>query len=218
MDNTQDNERRKEIDKDISSYLSVRRKKEKTGIMGFAKSFSRKSRKEEARMHPEVETYGGEAPKKSKGQQEQEEKSMETDFEEGSKKKTLWGWLKGKAASSNEEQADDSEKEVVIEEATGKQHAPTPEDYEIEDDYEDESSKEGLFSRIFGKVFAKTGAEEELEDANDEISEDIQDIKEIAEISTKVMKMLDPEKLKEFKHSPDFEKFKEILKKRQLIR
>ena len=45
-----------------------------------------------------------------------------------------------------------------------------------------------------------------------------EDLKTVAKITTNVMKMLPPEKLSEYKKSTDFETFKLVLKKRNLIR
>jgi hypothetical protein len=44
------------------------------------------------------------------------------------------------------------------------------------------------------------------------------DMKDIAKISADILKKLDPKKLEEFKKTQDFEKFKEILKRHNMIR
>jgi len=220
MTHSIDHERRREIERDISSYISVRRKKDRKGVKDIVKFFKSKKRKNDADLHPDVESYGGVIPKKSKQEHEIEESEMERDFEEGSTKKTFWSWMKEKVIFEKEphESLADSGEEMVYEEKTGEEHPPMAEDYEMEDEYVEEAAKDGWFSRLMGKVFVKSREEEEIEDVNDLVAEDMQDIKEIAEISTKVMKLLPADKLKEFKHGPDFEKFKEILRKRELIK
>lgn len=214
-------DRRKELDKDISSYISILRKREKRFLADFLKKFKRKKKKPKAELHPEVNVYGkdkeNEKKKKSKEDAEKEEEEMEQHFEEGTSRKSFWGWLKGMLFSAAEapEDFEVSEKEAEKEEIREKE---TEERSELEEEYTEEVQNPGWISRLLGRIFVKSREEEELEDAADEIAEDVNDMKIIAEIATKVMKMLPPEKMKEFKQSEEFHKFKEILKKRELIK
>lgn len=213
--------RRKDLDKEMASYISGIRKKEKTPGKGFLKRFKKK-KKSSVELHPEVNAYGPDGQveeKKSKEEIEKEEEEMDQEFEEGAKQKTFMEWLKGvftfeKRPDENLEEAGERmEEEEIVEEKK-----ELPEDEEIEDEYQEEVKKESWLGNFFAKFFMKSREEEEFEDVQDEISEDIQDMKKIAEIATKVMKQLPPEKMKELKESEDFIAFKEILRKRELIK
>jgi len=216
-------DRRKELDKDISSYIGSLRKREKRVISDFLKIFKRKNKKHNAELHPEVSVYGkehGQHPeKKSKEEMEVEEEDMEQHFEEGTTRKSFFGWLKEKFFTSNDVPEPDEDFEVSTEEEKKEPKEEVDEvREELEDEYIGEVQKQGWFSRLMGKIFVKRREEEELEDAADEIAEDVNDMKIIAEIATKVMKMLPSEEMKEFKKSSDFHTFKEVLKKRELIK
>lgn len=219
MPNSRDSSRRKEIDKDISSYISFLRKKDKRGFSGVLKSFKGKKKKRSVEMHPEVEMYGG-AEKKSKKEEEKEEKEMEMEFEEGARQKTFWEKLKGILVFEKEpeESLEEAGERTEIEEEVAEAEKAEEPKSEIEEEYKEEVQKKDWISSIIDRIFVKTREEEEFEEVSDELAEDEQDMKSIAEISTNVMKMLPPEKLKEFKQSEEFHKFKEILKKRDLIK
>lgn len=217
-------ERRRELDKEMSSYISSRRKSSRKPIKDLLKRFKKKNKSSDVELHPEVSAYGNdseEIPKKSKQELEEEETELEKDFEEGSSKKSLFEWLREffvfekEPDESLEEAGERHEKEEYEEE---KEKEPETEEEKLEDEYEEELEKEGWIDKIISKIFVKTKEEETVEDAEDIISEDQQDMKAIAEIATKVMKKLPPEELKALKQSEDFETFKEILKKRELIR
>ncbi len=211
--------RRKELDREISSYISGLRKKDKRVLVDFLKRLRGKKKPQKAELHPEVSAYGQgeEKPKKAK-EEEKEEQEMEEEFKEGAKKRTFWGWLKSMFASSEEyeefEGAEEPEKEEYKKEEAAEE-APAS---ELEEEYVEEVQRQGWVSRLVSRIFVKSREEEELEEASDEIAEDIQDMKTIAEIATKVMKMLPPEEMKKFKESDEFQIFKEILKKRELIK
>lgn len=211
-------ERRRELDRDISSYISTLRRREKGALLSFLKKLKRKPKKD-VELHPEVSTYdeqGKEEKKKSKEELEKEEKETEEEFEEGAQKKTFLEWLKSlfvfekKPDESLEEAGERREEEEKAEEEKAEE--------ELEEEYQEEVKKESWISNLIAKIFVKSREEEELEEASDELAEDFQDMKTIAAISTKVMKMLPPEKMKEFKEGEDFAKFKEILRKRELIK
>ncbi|MBN2111574.1 hypothetical protein JW707_00590 [Candidatus Woesearchaeota archaeon] len=213
--------RRKNLDKEISSYISGIRRKERTPIKSILHKLKRKKKKS-VELHPEVSTYGNEGKaeeKKSKEETEKEEEEIEQEFEEGASQKTFMEWLKGmftfekKPDESLEEAGERMEEEEKAEEASEE----SPED-EIEDEYLEEVKKESWIGSLFSRIFMKSREEEELEDVQDEIAEDFQDLKVVAEIATKVMKQLPPEKMKSLKESEDFKMFKEILKRRELIK
>jgi len=216
-----DTERRKELDKDISSYITGLRKKDKRVLIDFLKKLKRKKRAPKAELHPEVETYGPvhEEPKKTREIEEKEDAELEQEFEETVKRRSFWSWLSSKLSSGKSYDDEDEfveepekmeyKKEEIVEEAPAS---------ELEEEYVEEIQRQGWVSRLVGKIFVKSREEDELEDAADEIAEDIQDMKTIAEIATKVMKKLPSEEMKEFKKSDEFLIFKEILRKRELIK
>jgi hypothetical protein len=217
MHDATETSRRKDLDKEMSSYISFLRKKEKKGISAIFKGLKGKKKKSSADLHPEVEAYGGEKHKKSKEEAEKEEKDMEMEYEKEPKPRTFWGWLKGRLVFEKEhdESLEDAAEEQM--EETARKESQEIEE-EIEEEYQEEVEKEGWFTSLMNKVFVKSREEEELEEVSDELAEDVQDMKAIAEITTNVMKMLPPEKMKELKEGEDFQQFKEILKKRNLIK
>jgi len=211
--------RRKEIDRDISSYITGLRKKERRVVADFLKIFKSKKRSSKAELHPEVSTYGPHPTekKKSKKEEELEDLEMEREVEEIVKRRPFLEWLSSKLSSKKsyeDEFVEEPEKEEYLKEEVVEE-APLS---ELEEEYVEEVTKQGWFSRLASKIFVKSMPEEELEDAADEIAEDIQDMKVIAEIATNVMKQLPSEEMKEFKKIEDLHRFKENLKKRELIR
>lgn len=220
MAEEENTDRRKDLDKEISMYISGRRKKKRTGVRHFLKKLKRRPKKK-VEFHPEVAAYGEEAAKKKRkaenDESEEEAEKVEEEFEEGAKKKTFWEWLKSKFSSEKKVEVEDMEKEFeeVPEKMTEEE---IKEEKELETEYKEEVKKEGFFSRLFGKFFVKTREEEEFQEASDQIAEDYQDMKTIAQIATKALKMLPAKEMKAFKESDDFVIFKEILKKRNLIK
>ena len=85
---------------------------------------------------------------------------------------------------------------------------------ELEDEIEEK--KESVFRRLFN-IFKTKPKEEIIEEVQDEYTLN-EDVKDALKILTNWLKQLPPEKLKRFKESPDFEKYKEILKKYNLIK
>ena len=82
---------------------------------------------------------------------------------------------------------------------------------EMEKEYEQEQKK-GFFASIFGGFTAK---EEEPAKTDSEAE---QDLKEIARISLHMLKQMPGELIHNFKQTPDYERFKELLRKHQLIK
>ncbi|MBI4151106.1 hypothetical protein HY492_03195 [Candidatus Woesearchaeota archaeon] len=86
----------------------------------------------------------------------------------------------------------------------------------------DEQPKKGWISGMVDKLF---GAEDVPEDVSEEAvqsqvssTDATADLKEVARISLAVMKRMDGDAIHEFKQTPDYDKFKEILRKHQLIK
>ena len=100
---------------------------------------------------------------------------------------------------------------------------------EEDDDFEDEvqekasaprDRKEGSFmNKIFG--FGNSKRKEEDEDNAMQLQiqqQNIEDLKETIKVLHRWLEKLPPEKISEFKRSPDFEKYKEGLRKLGLIK
>ncbi|MEM4282367.1 MAG: hypothetical protein QXU88_02485 [Candidatus Woesearchaeota archaeon] len=75
-----------------------------------------------------------------------------------------------------------------------------------------ESEKKGFFEKLLERLGLKRKEPEIISEPPN------QDIKELARICFSVVKKLPPEELKGFKESEDFAKFKEILKRHNLIK
>ncbi len=74
--------------------------------------------------------------------------------------------------------------------------------------------KPGFFSRLFGGSADETVTVDVSAPSSDALA----DLKEVARITLKVIKMLPPEQLDGFKRNADFDRFKEILKKHHLVK
>ena len=74
-------------------------------------------------------------------------------------------------------------------------------------------AKQGFFSRIFGPK--EDDAPIDMSLASPDLHADM---KEVARITLRVIKMLPPEQLDSFKRNPDFDRLKEILRKHSLIK
>ena len=83
-------DRRKQLEKDISSYISDRRKGEK-GFLKAISSIFKGGDDVEVKLHPEVDTYGEDKGKKAEPEEKKEEKAeeemeeLEEEFNEGAK-------------------------------------------------------------------------------------------------------------------------------------
>lgn len=77
-----------------------------------------------------------------------------------------------------------------------------------------EHKKVGFFQRMFGNK----KEEQEAEELDAFESEPDPDLKEISKITLDVLKKLDGDDLREFKESEDFARFKDILKRNNLIK
>ncbi len=83
----------------------------------------------------------------------------------------------------------------------------------------DEQPKKGWFSGMVDKLFGAEEAPEDVSEVQSQVSStDATDLKEIARISIIVMKQLPGDAIHDFKQTPDYDKFKDILRKHQLIK
>lgn len=80
---------------------------------------------------------------------------------------------------------------------------------------EKSEKKEGAMKRFFGKFRGKSRMDEDIEEEGaPAMGDDIpEDVKDVLKTSLKWIQELPPARLKDFKNSPDFEKYKEILVK-----
>ena len=91
----------------------------------------------------------------------------------------------------------------------------------MESEYE--KSNKGWFSGFVGKLF---GSEESPDVSQGEVSaqlaptpeETLNDLKEVSRISLHVMRQMPGDAISEFKSTPDYERFKDILRKHKLIK
>ena len=110
--------------------------------------------------------------------------------------------------------------EVAQQETPAEVESPDTQEPDVSEedmaDADDAQPKKGWFSRWFGsdEVEGEPALEEGAE-ASDPVDEDL---REVARISLSFLRMTNPEALTAIKASPDFEKFKEILKRRQVIK
>lgn len=224
-----DTDRRKELEKDIMSYISAKRKKEG----GFFRRISRiftGSGNVRVKLHPEVETYGEEQLKKHKGKPEKPKKTeeeAEAGEPEGEPSEShgqgFWEGLKNFFFGSEEEPKMEDlppeEVERVIEESKKMEEARSESKDELEDEYNEVAREKGVIGRLIEKVFGRAYEEETPEAEGAAAGEvTLNELKTVAEVSTKVMKMLPPDKIKQLKESEDFKSFKEILHKHSLIK
>ncbi|MFH1916294.1 MAG: hypothetical protein ABIJ21_03445 [Nanoarchaeota archaeon] len=84
---------------------------------------------------------------------------------------------------------------------------------------EKEMRKEGVMKRFF-KFFSigKQEVEEEMMEEENAAPEIADDVKEVLKLSLKWIEMLPSHKMRDFKSSPDFEKYKEVLLKYNVAR
>ncbi len=115
--------------------------------------------------------------------------------------------------SSKETFVEDDFEEEMREEA---EEILEKEEHIEEEERELEKEKAGFVRRFMMKI----GLAREPEHQEEEFEEDQidPDLKEIAKVATKVMKMLPTRKFQSFKESEDFIKFKEILDRRDLLK
>jgi len=86
---------------------------------------------------------------------------------------------------------------------------------EIEDELQ--NKKENIFRKFFKKLRSKK-QEEDYEEYAEIEEQNIDEIKEILKITHKWLEELPPEKISQFKRSEDFIKYKQLLKKLEMIK
>jgi hypothetical protein len=236
-------EERRNFNRDLDSYLSTRKKKRIS-----LKSIFGRSRHVPAELPPEVRSYGGPKEEKKEAKKEEVPKEGVDDavLEEEYKKELtcaergvlsrVFGFLRSKPGEV--EQQVDNQGNVVggTPQETEQRVQKEFKDFEAEERLGEKPLEEnrGLFAglaRFLGLRANAPDYEEEViggvpessqmaeqppkEDKREEVKSDM---KNIAKISADILKKLDPKKLEEFKKTPDFDKFKEILKKHNMIR
>ena len=118
----------------------------------------------------------------------------------------LFGWFSKKNAPA--EAASEATTEAPVEEMPGPAASVNAEP----EPASEAAPKKGFFSKWFGKE-EQAPAEELVQEP--EVDEDL---REVARITLSFIKMADTDARARMKSSPDFEKFKEILKRRQVIK
>ena len=73
-----------------------------------------------------------------------------------------------------------------------------------------------MMKRLIDKILSRKVEEEDM--SSYELEELKKDLKEMAKISTEVMKKLEGEELKKFKNSEEFKRFMDILKTNKLVK
>ncbi|HSU72605.1 MAG TPA: hypothetical protein VLJ21_02035 [Candidatus Binatia bacterium] len=86
----------------------------------------------------------------------------------------------------------------------------------MEQEYESQSKK-GWFSGFMNKLFGEETQEMPVEESMP-VSDTSADLKELARIALQVMKQMPGDQIRDFKETPDYEKFKNILRKHKLIK
>jgi len=99
----------------------------------------------------------------------------------------------------------------------------SPDDLEsVEDtEYQEEvAQKKGIIEKIKSWLYLDNNNDEEIYEEDEEIVDsDVEDeIKEVLKIQNKWLSRLPNRKIREFKESKDYERYKEILEKYNLIR
>ncbi len=231
-----ESETRKDFNREMNSYISSRKKKK----ISWRSIFGSRPRPQ-VELHPEVTAYGEQKKevKDEKVQEAKEEPALEEEY-----KKELSRSEKGVLSrilslfKSEEEYAEQKFDEggKVVKTEIKEEDQKEFKEYEAEEMLGEKPLEEqrGLLSglaRFLGLQPAVPDYDEEVvggappgesqivEASKEEKGKEVKDdMKNIAKISTDILKKLDPKKLEEFKKTPDFIKFKEILKKHSMIK
>jgi hypothetical protein len=134
----------------------------------------------------------------------QHEISKDLDSYIKSKRKTSWlsFFAKKQEATETEEQTGEEMVEVQTE-----QPAIPAEEQPVQSE-----PKKGLWSRIFGQQEQETGPVVEEAPPVDA------DLRDVAQCTFSFLRVADPQALAKIKESPEFAKFKDILKRRNIIK
>jgi hypothetical protein len=186
----------------VQVYDAIKETRKKLGSIGFSKSKT------------ELEVFDMPAEDKQEDVALDEEYKELEDLEKKVKeeKKSFWNILMNFFKTQPKEEGQMEEVEELKEE------------YEDLDDMEEdveeleeqiEEKKESIFKKLLN-VF-KTNPKDEVEEF-DEMLDLNEDVKEVIKILTNWIKQLPLDKLKEFKNSEDFQKYKEVLNNYNLIK
>jgi hypothetical protein len=168
-----------------------------------------------------------ERPKKEKIEPLEAEQEFEQEMDEmknEEKKVTFFGWLTSFFSREVEEEYRDMDDEDKIEQGIGAVSEKDTEEIQEEGVCEE---KKSFFARVLNFFGLGYGAEtiDHTSESPDKISPSIEnilemkeDLKQVAIIATAAFKKLPKEHFKLFKESDDFVKFKEILKKHNIIK
>ncbi len=210
-----------EFNRELSKYLTSRRTKGKRvhvqiydAIKETGKKFG-KLKFPKPESEPEIVDIPPEEEKEEPKLEEEYKELEDLEEEVREEKKSFWNILMNffKAKEKNELEAE--EKEEVEE---------LKDEYddldEMEEDVEDleeqiDEKKESIFKKLLNVFKAKPKNEVEEFDEMLELNEDVKDV---IKTLTKWIKELPPEKIKQFKESDDFKKYKEVLSNYNLIK
>ncbi len=200
-------------------------KKEK-GFMDNMKEMFKKKKKPEEEYVPEEEVK---KVMEQKEHDEENEKEFEEESDEIEKETRHSLWYRITSVFRRDSPEEDEEKDFIDEEKFEKNMAEIESEEKKLDELEEEIDEEekeldkkktNLIWRFIAKM--RSNKTEEDEDNMAEKEKELfylkEDIKEIAKISTAVMKRLDEKEMKKFKESEDFGKFKDLLNKNKLIK
>ena len=163
---------------------------------------------------------------------EQEFEQELDEMKEEEKKTTFFGWLFKFFSSNVDEEYEDLDDEERLEENKPQEKKEETAEVHIEDIKEDADEKKGRsfflkFLDFIGISVKKEYDVDEERHAEEEhretpsmetMLEMKEDLKEVAIIATATFKKLPKEQFKLFKNSSDFKKFKEILKRNNIIK
>jgi hypothetical protein len=109
-----------------------------------------------------------------------------------------------------------TEEEVMHQKKTEKKEIEEleEEDEVIAEEMEELDKKPGFFSKLFGKGKQDEFEEEEVE----QVDPEIETLKDTIKILHSWLEKLPPEQVQKFRNSPDYEKYKEALRKLKLIK
>lgn len=145
--------------------------------------------------------------------------------EEPQKRRSFFWFLFSRSKAREQEEYDDEEIEE-IENVEAQIKDIEAQEEELEEDYEElEEKREGLLQRLFSFLSGKRKDEEEEYDDEYE-GEDVDDAASIREQETRAtlkiihkwIGRLPPEQIDQFKRSPDFQKYKDLLEMYNLIK
>jgi hypothetical protein len=219
-----------DFNRDLSKYINERRTKDKPIHLQISEFIKQTRKTMSSLTKPKKDDYQDfnkdedeaveiEVEKPEKLVEEYEElDSMEEDIKE--KKKSFWSFFTDafKLNLGDEEDLDNAE---LTEEAKEliEENDELKEDYEELEDLEEdvEEEKEGILQKLMSFFSTSKEEPEIIEEVRDEFSLN-DDIKDAFRFLTKWIEKLPEKELKKFKESEDFEKYKQVLRKYNMIK